>query len=57
MEIEIRRARKRKMKAGSGKVVDKNTVGSIVREDGLNREAEAKPFKVNRGGGCGRVAI
>lgn len=58
VEIEIRRARKRKVKeeGRNGKVMDKDAAGGIV-ENGVKQEIDATPPKVNKGGGCGRVAV
>ena len=55
VEIEIRRARKRKVKSENMLVKEETSRGN--GENRAKQEAETKPLKVNRGGGCGRVAI
>lgn len=52
VEIEIRRARKRKRKVKNEKVVGIEKAKGEVTHEEVHRQA-----KVNRGGGCGRVAI
>lgn len=54
VEIEIRRARKRKAKGE--KVVDKDIAAGMMGTE-AKQETGAKPLKINTGGGCGRVAI
>lgn len=60
MEIEIRRARKRKVKieGKAGKAVPNGKKETAAGENEVRHKQEMEePVKVNRGGGCGRVAI
>lgn len=56
VEIEIRRARKKKTKSEKP-ALGKTEMGREARDSEVKQQERAQPVMANRGGGCGRIAI